>query len=60
VGTALGLALGLIAAVVVFVLLAMDAGRYRWATELIGRFLDEVIDSIVALARRVRALVGRT
>jgi hypothetical protein len=51
----LGLALGLIVAVVVFVLLAMDAGRYRWATELIGRS----IDSIVALARRVRALVRR-
>jgi hypothetical protein len=56
VGTALGVALGLIAAVVMFVWLAMDAGRYTWATELIGRS----IDSIVAGARRVLALVRRT
>jgi hypothetical protein len=53
VGTVLGVALGLTAVVVVFVLLAMDAGRYRWATELIGRFID-------TLVRRVRALVRRT
>jgi hypothetical protein len=59
-GTALGVTLGLIAAVVLFVTLAMDAGRYRWATELIGRSIDWVIDSIVAVARRARALARRT
>jgi hypothetical protein len=56
VGTALAVALGLLAAVVLFVRLAMDAGRYRWATELIGRS----IDSIVALARRMYASVRRS
>jgi len=45
-------ALGLIAAVVLFVRLAMDAGRYQWATELIGRSIDWVV-------RRARALVRK-
>jgi hypothetical protein len=52
----LAVALGLLATVVLFVRLAMDAGRYRWATELIGRS----IDSIVALARRMYASVRRS
>lgn len=42
--------LALIGAVAIFVWLALDAGRYRWATELIGRS----IDAAVAFARRVR------
>ena len=44
-------------AIVLFVWLAMDAGRYRWATELIGRS----VDAIVVRARRALALVrGRS
>jgi hypothetical protein len=51
-GTVVILALGVIAAVVGFVSLAMDAGRYQWATELIGRTFDRML-------RRIRTLVHR-
>jgi len=53
VGTVLFLVLGAVAAVVAFVWLAMDAGRYSWATALIGRSVD-------ALVRGIRSLTGRT
>jgi len=47
--------LALLVAAAVFVSLAVDAGRYRWAIELIGRS----VDSVVARARAARALVRR-
>ena len=55
-GAPVWVVLGLFGAVTSFVYLAMDAGRYRWATELIGRS----IDSVVARSRRVLALIRRT
>jgi hypothetical protein len=42
VGTVVFVVLGVIGAVVMFVWLAMDAGRYSWATELVGRSIDRV------------------
>jgi hypothetical protein len=42
VGVIVSVALTGVALVVWFVWLAMDAGRYQWATELIGRSVDRV------------------
>jgi hypothetical protein len=43
VGAIVTVAFTVVALVVWFVWLAMDAGRYQWATEAVGRFIDLVL-----------------
>jgi hypothetical protein len=59
VGTVLWLAMGLAAGVVLFVSLAMDAGRYSWATQLVARFIDRLVSGARALIRPKFGTFGR-
>lgn len=42
VGVIVSVAFTVLALVVSFIWLAMDAGRYQWATELLGKSVDRV------------------